>query len=504
MLRPYRPHPYQLTAIQFLLENPYAGLFQEPGLGKTSETLAAFSYLRKRGAAERMLVICPLRPAYRVWPVEAQTWTDFSGLRVVVLHGKGKDERLRAPHDIAVINPEGLEWLLGCTVDEPVVDEVGNPVMNGFTGKPRMRRVRYSGAAEQAGVEWDMLVVDEATRFKHTNTLRSKLLRPHLHRFSRRVILTGSPAPNGLLDLFGQVFILDLGRALGRHITAYRNEFFYSTGYGGYTWLLQRGAEERIYERLRPLVLRMAAADYLDLPPIVYNTVHVDLPEAALRQYRSMETLLLAAVNGRIVSAANVGASLTKCRQIAAGGIYETPDTWHHLHDAKTEAVQELVEELSGQPALVAYEFQHDLERLRRALGDETPHIGGGVPASRMAAIERAWNAGEIPVLLAQPQSVAHGLNLQGTRAAVIWHTIPQDLELYAQLNRRVWRQGQRDRVVVHHIVARGTVDGVCLARLGQKDRTQQALLAALQDYARDRVLVGRAAAEQPRRARRR
>jgi SNF2 family DNA or RNA helicase len=450
----YQPHAYQDQAIKFLLGQACGGLFLDPGLGKTSITYATFKVLLESGMAERMLVIAPLRPAESTWPREAQKWDEFRGLNVHVLHGKDKQMLLEQPHHVSVINPEGLGWL--------------------FKEAKRLR------------IKWDMLVVDESTRFKHTNTQRFKALRPHLHEFNRRVILTGSPAPNGLMDLFGQVYLLDQGNALGSYITHFRNAYFDATGYGGYTWVPKEDAAERIYARLRPLVLRMRGEDYLKLPPLINNTVEVELPPEARKAYDQMEKLLLAQVEEGIVTAANVGAATIKCRQIANGGLYGSDPkvrTLHHLHEAKTEAVQELVEELSGKPALIAYEFQHDLERLQRAFPG-APYLGGGVTAKKAREVEDAWNAGGLPVLLAQPQSVAHGLNLQGVGAAVIWHSLTWDLENYEQLIRRIWRQGQRERVVVHHVVARGTVDEVVMRGVAKKDRTQRALLEALRERA--------------------
>lgn len=454
----YTPHDYQKHAIKFMIERACAGLFLDPGLGKTSITLAAFKVLKKKGLVDRMLVIAPLRPARSVWPGEKDKWNDFRDLRVSVLHGDSKQRDLSRSNDVDVINPEGLAWLF-----ETVREEYGSEW------------------------PWQMLVVDESTRFKHTNTLRFKLLRPHLHKFRRRYILTGSPAPNGLLDLFGQIYILDMGYSLGRFITHYRNTYFDATGFGGYTWVPKPDAEQRIYERLKPLILRMDAKDHLSLPPLVDNRIAVELPAKAMKIYQQMEELLIAAVDDGVVTASNLAAAAIKCRQIANGGIYRDDNNWTNLHDAKTEAVLELIEELSGKPALVTYEFRHDLDRLKRVLGKKTPHLGGGVTGPEQARIEAAWNAGDIPVLLAQPQSVAHGLNLQGVGAAVVWHSLTWDLENYDQLVRRVWRQGQRERVVVHHVVARDTVDEAMMGALRAKDRTQRALLAALQSYARER-----------------
>lgn len=448
MSEPYKPHDYQKQAIKFLISNGQAGLFLDPGLGKTSITFAAFKLLRKQGMVNKMLVVAPLRPAHSVWPQESQKWADFADLKVRVLHG---DERvLRPDNDVDVINPEGLKWLFG-------------------------------EAKAQRRWPWEMLVIDESTQFKHTDTQRFKILKPWLPRFLRRYILTGSPAPNGLMDLFGQVYVLDRGHALGQYITHYRREFFDQTGFNGYEWKLRQGSEDKIYERLKPLVLRLSAADYLDLPPLIENVVRVDLPPGARKAYDQMEELLIAELDDGVVTAATASAATNKCRQIANGGIYGAEDEWKHVHDAKTEAVQDIVEELGGKPAFVAYEFKHDLARLQKAFPD-APYLGGGVPPKRARELEDAWNAGFLPVLFAQPQSVAHGLNLQGVGAAVIWHSLTWNLEHDEQLVRRVWRQGQKERVVVHRIVASNTVDDVILRTVRSKDRTQKALLGALRD----------------------
>ena len=451
---PWTPHAYQKAAVKFCVGQGAAGLFLDPGLGKTSIMLATYKVLRKMGMAKRMLIIAPLRPAQMTWPDEIRKWADFNGLSYRVLHGQ---EREMDDSDIHIINPEGLEWL--------------------FAPWHRLAK------GKAPPWPWDMLVVDESTRFKHSNTKRFKLLVPHLHRFRRRYILTGSPAPNGLMDLFGQIQLLDGGAALGQYITHFRNSYFNPTGYGGYHWVIKEGAAELIYEKLKPLVMRLSAEDYLDLPPLIMNTVKVTLPPAARKAYTTMEDLLIAQLKDDTVVAANTVAATGKCRQIANGGIYhEGGEEWTDIHEAKVEAVSEIVEELGGKPVLIAYEFAHDLSRLQRAFPG-APHIGGGVAASRFAAIQHGWNRGDIPVLLAQPQSVAHGLNLQGTAATIIWHSLTWNLEDYEQFIRRVWRQGQKEKVIVHHIVAENTIDEVVLDRIQSKDRTQKALLTALKTY---------------------
>jgi SNF2 family DNA or RNA helicase len=289
-----------------------------------------------------------------------------------------------------------------------------------------------------------------------------------------------------LLDLFGQVYCLDLGNALGRYISHYRKEYFQCGGFQNHEWFLRKGEDKRIYERLRPLVLRMAAKDLLDLPPLIFNKVEVELPEKAMRQYTQMEDQLVLLMKEGAIVAANAAVAAGKCRQIANGGIYhEGGEKWTQLHEAKTDALEEIVESLQGSPCLVAYEFRHDLDRLHRRFGSHVPHIGGGVTPSAFRDIEVRWNAGEIPLLLAQPQSVAHGLNLQGTAATVAFYGETFNLEDREQFIRRVWRQGQKERVVVHDIIAKGTIDEVILKAIGGKDRTQQALLGALKNHLR-------------------
>ncbi len=458
----FAPHDYEKKGIAAVVSNPCMGLFWDPGLGKTVTMLSAFKILLEQKMARRMLVVTPLRPMYMTWPAEIKKWDHTRHLKCGILHGPMKSSVLNDPDvKIHVINPEGLKWLAR-TVDDP-------------------------------SDYWDILCVDESTRFKHTDTERFKMLRPMLEKFGRRYILTGSPAPNGLLDLFGQIYILDLGTSLGRYITHYRSNYF--SCYDGFNYVPNYGAEGQIYAKLAPLVQRLDARDYLKLPELVGACGfsdeplirEVELSEDARKVYNKMESYMIAELEQDTVVAVNAASVSNKCRQIANGGLYGSEERKdlgargvYDLHDAKTDAVEEIVEELQGTPALVAYEYEHDRDRLLRRFGPNTPWIGGGVGAAKFAAIEALWNAGKIPVLLAQPQSVAHGLNLQGTKAAVIWHSITWDLEVYEQFIRRVWRQGQEGRVFVHHVVAKNTIDEVVMGMLKKKDKTQRALLNAL------------------------
>lgn len=456
---PWNPHDYQKKAIKFLLEHAAAGLFLDPGLGKTSITLAAIKILKAKGLLERALIVAPLRVCYTVWPREVEKWTDFGNLKVVVLHGGKKEQALKEKADIYVINPEGLEWL--CSNN----------------------RLKALGV--------DTLVIDESSKFKHTGTRRFKTLKPTLAKFRRRWILTGTPAPNGLMDLFGQVYILDLGRALNPYITKFRAEFFDPIGYGGYTWVPKPDTESRITELLKPLTLRLAAEDYLKLPELVENNIYVDLPPGARRVYDELESQMLATLDSLdVVTAMSAAAASIKCRQVANGGIFlqldETPavhsDKWKNLHNAKTEAVVDLIEELNGQPVLIAYDFEHDRDRLRKALPNCV--FASDYSAKKFSDVERAWNAGEISELAGHPMSLGHGLNLQAVGQHVIWHSMTWDLELYLQFIRRILRQGNRHkRVFCHHILARGTVDMAMARAMKVKTNNQNKLLNALNEY---------------------
>ena len=326
--------------------------------------------------------------------------------------------------------------------------------------------------------------MDESSKFKRTNTKRFKLLRNVLDIFARRYILTGSFAPNGLLDLFGQVFILDLGASLGRFVTHYRSQFFFPTGFGGFEWKLQPGAEKRIQKLIRPLTLRLDADDYLDLPDVIVNPVEIELEPEARAIYQEMEDELIAAIGEGDVVAANAAVASGKCSQIANGGIYDEDGKSHHIHWQKAEAVADIIDELNGTPALVAYEYKHDLERLREVLGKSVPYIGGGISPKRSTEIEAAWNRGDIPVLLGHPSSIAHGLNLQNAGNHVIWHSLTWNFEHYDQFNRRIRRQGSKhDKVFIHHIIAKDTVDELKLFALNRKFRTQRDLFAGLKTY---------------------
>lgn len=402
------------------------------------------------------LVIAPLRVAYSVWPKERSKWQDFHAMSIGILHGPSKAKVLKEKHDVYVINYDGLKWLFGAAL------------------------------ANGAAWPFDNLIVDESTKLKDTSTQRFKLLKSVLPKFKRRLLLTGTPAPNGLEGLFGQLYTLDSGERLGNYITKFRREYFDEhRHYLGFSqWLPRKDTEERIRNRIKDVCLYMSAEDHLKMPERIDNVIPVDLPESVRALYKSVEKDFFAKLEGeQSISAPHAAAAGMKLRQITGGAAYGDAGT-SVLHDVKLNALMDLVDEASGTPMLVAVAFQHEADRIRQLLakhyGIDAPYLGGGVSAKRSDEIASDWNAGKLPVLLAHPTSVAHGLNLQAGGHVVVWFSLTWNLEEYDQFNRRVYRQGQSKGVIIHHLIASGTIDETVYEALAAKDRNQKSLLNAL------------------------
>ena len=476
----WKPTAYMKRAMKFLLENPMAGLFLDPGLRKTSITLGSFRVLKAAGMVDRMLVVAPLRVCYNVWPAEVQKWKQFQHMKVVILHDKDRiEEHLEDESvDIFVINPEGLEWLLGRKVGKKI--------------RPNNKRFKKLNA--------QMFVLDESSKFKHTDTKRFKLLKPFLGKFLRRVILTGSPNPRNYLDLFGQVYIIDLGRALGQYITHYRNSYFDPTGFGGFTWKLREGADKLIQDAIRPYVLRMEAEDYIKMPKLVEPDIWVTMPPKAREVYEEIEDELIYILeSGEAITAPTASAARGKCAQIAGGAVYRNKDgievrnkmtDFITIHDEKIVALEEFLDEMQGQPTLVLYWYKHEAIRIQKALGKKFGSKGRIPDISEASAkqgqlLEDAWNRNEIPVLMGQPASIGHGLNMQGGNAAhLVWYTLPDDYDIYDQTNRRLRRSGNTNSsVFAHRIMARNTVDVAKAAMLKTKGANMKAFLDAMKTY---------------------
>jgi len=469
---PWTPDAEQLAGVKWLVERSAAALLLDPGAGKTSITYAAAALLKKKKMLHGLLVVAPLRPATQTWPAERDKWLDFNHLSVCVLHGKYKDQLAAQRHDVYVINYEGLDWLIN------------------------------SGTlAELLRKKWiDVLVFDELTKMKNASkkAMRRKLLTPYLHRFARRWGLTGSPASSGLMNLFGQIGILDMGRCFGPYITHFRFKFF--TQISEYKYVMKPGAEDLIYETIKPVALRLELPPSVKLPAFRENDIYIELPPAARRIYDEMEQEMLAILDKEVLSAPTAGAVYGKCCQLASGAVFLSnidPVTgeplrnkreWREVHEEKLDAVEDLIDELQGQQLLLAYWYEHDLERLLERLGKDTPYIGAGVSIKKAQAYEAAWNAKELPLLLGHPSSMGHGLNLQYSNARHVgWYTVTPDYELYDQYNRRLRRRGNKaNTVTAHRFIAKGTVEAWGNMRALQRKAGEQTdLFNALRIYAK-------------------
>lgn len=445
MLR-FTPRSYQLADIKFLVSRPAGGLFWDMGLGKTVAMLEVFRHLRAARAVSRLLVVAPLRVVHHVWPAEVKQWTNSCGFSVAIAHGsaEARTQAFASKADVTLINYDNLKWL-----------------------------------AETKCFLPDMLVLDESTRVKHTRTGRFRALRALLPRFKRRYILTGTPAPNGLEDLYGQIYALDGGASLGRTLTAFRQRYF-TPDIWGHTWDLKPGAEELIYKQIEHLVRRRSAIEHLeDLPSVVRQPVWVALPGPARRIYDELEREFLVELKNGTITAANAAVKSGKLRQVTNGFLYHEDGKAERVHEAKIEALEEVFESLNGEPTLVAYCFREDAEMLEAEF--DVPSLSACTP-KRAKELLVQWNAGKLPALALHPASAGHGLNLQHGGHHVIFYGLDWNLELFDQVIGRLHRSGQKSTVLSHEILAENTIDVGIRELLASKDRTQQALLNALNE----------------------
>ena len=479
--RIFVPKDYQSEAIRFLLENPEAGLFLGTGLGKTVCFLTAFYILKRQGIVNKALIIAKRRIIHNVWPKEVEKW----GLpfKVVKVHGNEKQRlrRLEEDGDIYLCTYQAIDWLSTKSNEYETID-----------GERVLVRKKIP---KELRTQFDWLCLDESSMVKNWNAVRSRRLRTMLPTFDRRTILTASPIPKSMMDIFSQVYCLDMGDALGRYIGQFRNSFWtpIPRAERGREWNdyeLAEDGEQRIYDKLKPLVIRFPK-DTLKLPPLYKVERPVQLPPAARKAYRELEELFITEVQGGVVTAANSGVATQKLRQLAGGAVYNHEGAydddkaasrnaeWSHLHDAKLDELQELIEELQGEPLLVAYEFDHERQRIQARFPD-IPYIGGGTSDAEADELIDQWNAGELPVLLGHPDSIAHGLNLQESGWNICFFGIGWNLENHTQFIDRVYRQGQEHAVYVYLLVAEDTVDEAIVLNLEDKEEAQDRLLSAL------------------------
>lgn len=438
----YESHGYQDFATRFILEHPVAAIFLDCGLGKTVITLTAIEeLLHDRFEVSRVLIIAPLRVARDTWPAEIQKWNHLSQLTYAVAVGNTavRLAALRQRAEITIINRENVDWLIR---------------NNTF--------------------DFDMVVIDELSSFKSRQAKRFKALLKVRPQVKRIVGLTGTPSSNGLMDLWAEFRLLDMGKRLGRFIGHYRDEFFLPDKRSQqmiFSYKPRPGAEDEIYRRISDVTISMKSADYLKLPRLVVTTKTVTMSERERRTYDTLKKDLVVSVGDTEIDAMNAAALSNKLLQMAAGAVYDAEKNVVRIHDQKLDALEDLVESANGRPVLVAYWYKHDAERIK----------------SRMKAREIRtsrdildWNAGKIPVALIHPAGAGHGLNLQEGGSMLIWFSLTWSLELYQQTNARLYRQGQKNMVTITHIVAEGTIDEKVLQALKHKDESQAALVEAV------------------------
>ena len=447
----FHPHTYQQYCVDRLIKDPRVALFLDMGLGKTIITLSAIYHLKYACfAVQKILVIAPKKVAEATWQREAAKWDGVSILRIQTVLGS-EARRLRAlgtPADIYIINRENIPWLV-----------------------------------EHYRNDWpfDMVVVDESSSFKNPRAKRFKALSYMYPHIKRTVLLTGTPSPNGIIDLWSQIYLLDQGERLGKTFSGFRNRYF-TPGERSrdiiYTYDLKDGAEDAIMMAINNIAVSMKADDYLDLPAVIEDTIPVVLDARARKAYDTMErTMVLEFLqSGEQITAASAAALSNKLQQLANGAVYDEEHETHTVHDCKLEAFTELMEQLGGKSALVFYNFRHDLERLLDVLREMKLRVR----ILRGAEDELAWNRGEVDVLLAHPASAAYGLNLQDGGNHVIWYGLNWSLELYQQANKRLHRQGQTQTVIIHHLVSENTRDEDILRAIGMKERAQEFVLESL------------------------
>lgn len=443
------PHPYQQYCIAQAIQKPALGLFLDMGLGKTIITLSVINELKYgRFQVRKVLVIAPKKVAEATWQREAAKWDNVKHLRFSTVLGS-QAKRIRAlntPADIYIINRENVVWL---------VDYYKN--------------------------DWpfDMVVCDEFSSFKSHSAKRFKALAAIRGHIRRIIGLTGTPSPNGLDDLWSQVYLLDQGQRLGKYYTHFRERYFEPGKRSReviYQYDPKDGAEAAILEKISDICISMKAADYLQLPKIIYDDIPVVLDAKAKKAYTELERKMILELPDDVIDVTSAAALSNKLQQLANGAIYNDEHDWHAIHSCKLEAFMELIEQLNGQHALVFYNFQHDRERLQELLAKSKLRVR----VFSGAQDEADWNAGKVDILLAHPASTAYGLNLQDGGHHVVWFGLNWSLELYQQANKRLHRQGQEQPVIVHHLICVGTRDEDLADALSRKDKSQEWVLQSL------------------------
>lgn len=445
----FKPHNYQKYCIEKVIENENIGLMLDMGLGKTIITLTAITELKfNYFDVNKVLIIAPKKVAESTWGNEIDKWRHLKDLKISKVLGSltKRIKALNTRADIFIINRENVSWLV-----------------------------------DYYRQDWpfDMVVVDEFSSFKNHASKRFKSLKMIKGKIKRFVGLTGTPAPNGLKDLWAQVYLLDQGERLGKNISAFRDRYFNYRrfGYSNFgEYEIKEGAEKAIKDKISDICISMKAEDYLELPDIIYDDVPIDLDTKSKKQYEELEKKMVLSLGTTEIDVASATALSGKLLQLSNGAIYDENRKVHEVHDCKIERFVELIEQLNRKPALVFYNFKHDLERIKKALAKSKLKV----VELKTPEDEKEWNKGNIDILLAHPASAAYGLNLQDGGNHVVWFGLNWSLELYQQANKRLHRQGQKEKVIIHHLITKGTRDEDVMRAIENKGNIQEELLQSL------------------------
>lgn len=472
----------QHVAARFIIDNPGAMLGMGMGIGKTASTLTAIRYLLDTFQVRNVLVIAPLLVAEETWPEEIEVWEHTYVLDYEVVTGSVERRENRASRlsEISIINTENVNWLVGYWGDEwpydmVVVDEMSRFKNPAKRTKPTKRAVDRIIETTIASLPKDLppedveVAVARAVKRAPRNRTRFGALCSVRKKIDRFVGLTGTMAPNGLIDIWSQYYLLDGGQRLLTSFHQYRRRYF-DSDYMGFKYAPRPGSFEAIVGKVKDITLSMRTEDHVDLPPVMYNTLKVRLPPRVMKQYKKFERTLL--LEEHDIEAVNNGVLTGKLLQLANGSVYDENGEVVNIHTLKVDALDSVIEEANGAPVLVAYSYQFDLEKLRKKY-PKAEVVG------EAKNLQKRWNNGEIPILLAHPASAGHGLNLQYGGHVTVWYGLNWSLELYQQLNKRLHRPGQKETVIIHHIIAEGTVDERVMEVLPEKEATQDALTAA-------------------------
>ena len=445
----FKPHNYQKYCIEKVIENENIGLMLDMGLGKTIITLTAITELKfNYFDVNKVLIIAPKKVAESTWGNEIAKWQHLKDLKISKVLGSltKRIKALNTRADIFIINRENVSWLV-----------------------------------DYYRQDWpfDMVVVDEFSSFKNHASKRFKSLKMIKGKIKRLVGLTGTPAPNGLKDLWAQVYLLDQGERLGKNISAFRDRYFnyHRFGYSNFgEYEMKEGAEKAIKDKISDICISMKAEDYLELPDIIYDNVPIELDTKSKKQYEELEKKMVLSLDTTDIDVASAAALSGKLLQLSNGAIYDENRKVHEVHNCKIERFVELIEQLNGKPALVFYNFKHDLERMKKALVKSKLKV----VELKTPEDEKEWNKGNIDILLVHPASAAYGLNLQDGGNHVVWFGLNWSLELYQQANKRLHRQGQKEKVIVHHLITKGTRDEDVMKAIENKGNIQEELLQSL------------------------